>query len=768
MNAPPDNPARSWQWPFLIAIGALLVSGGLAVLQYTRFADAAALVDHAYEVLESIDRALTRLVDAETGHRGYLLTKDRAFLQPYEGAAAETHAMVGRLINLVADNPEQQSRARRLAALADDRLAEMARVLELSERGDAAGVTARLSTGVGKRVMEDVRTVAAEMRAAEDSRLSQRAYQARLARRSAQAFAIGTLLVAVALSALAVSVYRNFERRHLALATEIQARGVAERQALAAAASLQQIETFNKNILDHSGDCIQVLEPDGRVVLVNRPGLSLLEVDDSNGLVGDSWTTTWNDDAALARQAIDDAIVKGEGRFHAFRPTVKGTPKWWDVIVTPIRDGAEDDEVGGASGTVQKLVTVSRDITEQKYAEQERAQLLASERAARSEAERAARLKDDFVSTLSHELRTPLNAILGWIGVLKQQQSPETLAKAIDVIDRNSRRQSQMVDDLLDVSRIMSGKLRLEVQRVDVPSVIEEAVASAQPAADAKGVRLVKVLGSAAIIQGDPGRLQQIVWNLVSNAIKFTPRGGLVQVTLRMAGSHVQVQVSDSGQGITADVLPHVFQRFRQGDASATRHHGGLGLGLAIVKNLVEMHGGSVEAASDGEGLGSVFSVRLPLAHVSARPEQMAETLELVPEKLNSLLDGLDVLVLDDEPDARDVVQRLLEDAGARTQIASSAGEALQLLEQGFVPDIIVSDIGMPDQDGYDFMQQVRCMSGEVADVPAAALTALARLEDRKRALMAGYQTHLAKPVDPAELVATVASLTGRTGRSNL
>ena len=200
--------------------------------------------------------------------------------------------------------------------------------------------------------------------------------------------------------------------------------------------------------------------------------------------------------------------------------------------------------------TVQKLVTVSRDITEQKHAEQERAQLLASERAARSEAERAARLKDDFVSTLSHELRTPLNAILGWIGVLKQQQSPETLAKAIDVIDRNSRRQSQMVDDLLDMSRIMSGKLRLDVQRLDVASVIEEAVASAQPAADAKGVRLVKVLGSAAIIQGDPGRLQQIVWNLVSNAIKFTPRGGLVQVTLRKVNSHVQVQVSDTGQGI--------------------------------------------------------------------------------------------------------------------------------------------------------------------------------------------------------------------------
>jgi signal transduction histidine kinase/CHASE3 domain sensor protein/CheY-like chemotaxis protein len=764
MNSRPDIPSHAWRWPFLVAIAALLLSGGLAVLQSVRFADASALVEHTYEVLESIDLALTRLVDAETGHRGYLLTKNRDFLQPYEGATAETHALLGRLGKLVADSPAQQERARRLSALVDERLQEMARVLELSESGDAAGVTSRLSAGLGKRVMDEVRSLAGEMRAAEDTLLTQRAAQARLARRSALAFGVGSLLVALALAVLAVSVERNFERRHLALMKETQARAAAERQALAAALHLQQIETFNKSILDHSGDCIQVLEPDGRVVLVNRPGLALLEVDDPDGLVGDYWTTTWLDDAGLARQAIDDAIAKGEGRFHAFRPTVKGTPKWWDVIVTPIRDA---EAVDGAPATVQKLVTVSRDITEQKHGEQERAQLLASERAARSEAERAARLKDDFVSTLSHELRTPLNAILGWIGVLKQQQSPDTLAKAIDVIDRNSRRQSQMVDDLLDISRIMSGKLRLDVQRVDVASVIEEAVASAQPAAAAKGVRLVKVLGSAAIIQGDPGRLQQIVWNLVSNAIKFTPRGGLVQVTLRKVDSHVQVQVSDSGQGITADVLPHVFLRFRQGDASATRHHGGLGLGLAIVKNLVEMHGGSVEAASDGDGQGSVFSVRLPLAHISARPEQMAEALEIVPSALNSLLNGVEVLVLDDEPDARDVVQRLLEDAGARARMASSAGEAIELLEQGFVPDIILSDIGMPDRDGYDFMQQVRRMDGEVAEVPAAALTALARLEDRKRALMAGYQTHLAKPVDPAELVAMVASLTGRTGRSS-
>ena len=484
-----------------------------------------------------------------------------------------------------------------------------------------------------------------------------------------------------------------------------------------------------------------------------------MEIDDENALLGELWTTLWNSDADVARRAMDDAIAKGDGRFHAFRPTVKGTPKWWDVIVTPIRDDADH------AGRVQKLVTVSRDITEQKHAEQERAQLLASERAARSEAERAARLKDDFVGTLSHELRTPLNAILGWIGVLKQQQSPETLAKAIDVIDRNSRRQSQMVDDLLDMSRIMSGKLRLDLQRLDASSAIEEAVASAQPAADAKGVRLVKVLSPAAVIQGDPGRLQQVVWNLVTNAIKFTPRGGLVQITLREINSHVQLQISDSGEGIRPDVLPHVFERFRQGDSSPTRHHDGLGLGLAIVKNLVEMHGGSVTAASDGEGRGSVFTVRLPLALATVRSEPSTDVAELVPTRFANLLNGVRVLVLDDEPDARELVQRLLENAGGEVEIAGSASEAITTLEHGFEPDIIVSDIGMPDQDGYDFIQQVRRMGSAVAGVPAAALSALARVEDRQRALLAGYQTHLAKPVDPAELVAMVASLTGRTGR---
>jgi PAS domain S-box-containing protein len=747
--------SSSWRWSFLLAIAALLLCGSLVIQQYTRFADATAKIERTYDVLDSLDRVTKRVVDAQGAFHGYLLTRNRSFLGPYEGADAQTRIQLSQLLELVADNPEQEARCRRLINLTNDSLAEMERVLELSDGVEPAAAMARFGEGRGQRLSDELRNVAQEMRSAERSLLEKRADQARLARRAALGFALVSLLGATALAFVAVSIDRNFERRRMAFLRENSARMAAEHAASAAAVDLKRSESFTQSILDHSGDCIQVLDPDERIVLANRPGLALMEVDDADALQGQSWTALWNADATLARRAVEEAVTRGEGRFHAFRPTARGTPKWWDVIVTPIRD---------EHGRVQKLVTVSRDITNQKRAEQERAQLLSSERAARSEAERAARLKDDFVSTLSHELRTPLNAIVGWIGVLKQQRSPETIAKAIDVIDRNSRRQSQIVDDLLDVSRIMSGKLRLDVQRVDLSSVIEEAVASAKPAADARGVHLLTILGSAAAVQGDPGRLQQIVWNLVSNAIKFTPRGGMVQVTLGKVDNHVHVQVSDTGMGIRADVLPQVFQRFRQGDASSTRHQGGLGLGLAIVKSLVEMHGGSVDAASEGDGHGSVFTVRLPQALAASPAEPRRDTRRLTPA-VGTLLDGVRALVLDDEPDARELVQRLLEDAGGQVQTAASASDAMAVLERGFAPDVILSDIGMPDEDGYDFMQRVRHMEGPVSGVPAAALTALARVEDRRRALMSGFQTHLAKPVDPVELVAMVASLTGRTGR---
>jgi PAS domain S-box-containing protein len=395
---------------------------------------------------------------------------------------------------------------------------------------------------------------------------------------------------------------------------------------------------------------------------------------------------------------------------------------------------------------------------------------------ARIEAENASRLKDEFLATVSHELRTPLNAILGYAQLLRQgEPSPERLAKGLETIERNVKIQAQLINDLLDVSRIISGKLRLDVQPVDLASVIQAAIDSVQPAAEAKGIRIQRVLDPlAAKISGDPGRLQQVVWNLLSNAIKFTPGGGRVQVLLERVNSHLEITVSDTGVGIVPEFLPHVFDRFRQVDGSSTRRHGGLGLGLAIVRHLVELHGGSVRAKSGGEGQGATFIVALPLpivhdgwgstqrVHPLAEPPHRPSTPD-GPLECPPSLAGLQILVVDDEPDARELMTQILEACEATVLAVPSTAAALKAMER-FRPDVLLSDIGMPEQDGYDLIRQVRALPEEQGGaVPAAALTAFARAEDRRRALLSGFQAHLAKPIERDDLLTIVASLTGRT-----
>ncbi len=419
--------------------------------------------------------------------------------------------------------------------------------------------------------------------------------------------------------------------------------------------------------------------------------------------------------------------------------------------------------VKDAEGRVTQWFGTNTDVTEAKRAE-------ADANAAKAAAEAANRMKDVFLATLSHELRTPLNAILGWAKVIQSRRlSADDVAEGLRAIERNSRIQAQLIEDLLDVSRIIAGNFRLDVQRVQLPVVIEAAVSAVVPAADAKGVRIHKVLDSlAGPVSGDPARLQQVVWNLVSNAVKFTPKGGRVQVVLERVNSHVEVSVIDTGQGIKPEFLPFVFDRFRQADASTTRRHGGLGLGLSIVKQLVEMHGGTVRAKSPGEQQGATFTVALPIMVVHQEEPAVEKVPPRVPEvgELEAPADslaGVKVLVVDDEPDARALLRRVLSDSGSEVRVAESVAEALRVLEE-FRPDVLVSDIGMPDQDGYDLMNQIRAAGRTSRQMPAVALTAFARAEDRKRAMLAGFQTHVAKPVDPAELVAIVASLAGRTG----
>jgi len=384
-------------------------------------------------------------------------------------------------------------------------------------------------------------------------------------------------------------------------------------------------------------------------------------------------------------------------------------------------------------------------------------------------AEESGRLKEEFLATISHELRTPLNAILGWARMLRSGQlSDDNAAKALDTIERNARAQAQLIDDLLDVSRIVTGKLRMDVRPTDPNSFIDAAVEAVRPAAEAKGVRIQKIVDTGAVsVTGDPVRLQQVVWNLLSNAIKFTPRNGRVQIRLERVDSHVEIVVNDTGQGIEADFLPHVFDRFRQADQRTSRQHGGMGLGLAIVRHLVELHGGSVDARSPGEGQGSTFTVLLPITPVyqvdlnGERVHPAARDL-LPTTECADRLDGLRVLIVDDESDTRELLKQGLEFCGAIVTLAASATEALEELNKTKL-DVLISDIGMPGEDGYDLIKQVRMLPLESGGrIPAIALTAYTRVEDRLHALRSGYHMHVPKPVELAELVAVAASLVRR------
>jgi signal transduction histidine kinase/CheY-like chemotaxis protein len=399
-------------------------------------------------------------------------------------------------------------------------------------------------------------------------------------------------------------------------------------------------------------------------------------------------------------------------------------------------------------------VAINRHEQDLREAEREKQELLEKERAARADAERAARLKDEFLATLSHELRTPLNAIIGWSQILRRDLSNEERARfAVDVIERSGRRQAQLITDLLDISRIVSGNMRIDVQPVDLPTVIDAAIESILPASVAKTVRIERVAERISEpLYGDPSRLQQMVWNLLANAVKFTPRGGNVLVAVARVGTNVEIRVADSGEGIAPEVIPHIFERFRQGDASTSRRHGGLGLGLALVRQLAELHGGAVRAESEGLGNGATFTIELPLATVA---ETAHDAPRLTPKSLPTdgvNLKGIRVLIVDDEPDALAMVRRLLEENEANVRTADSTQAALELLgKQPF--DVILSDIAMPGRDGYDLMTELRARG---FTTPAVALTAFARPEDRERALESGYQMHISKPVEEAELLGAV------------
>jgi PAS domain S-box-containing protein len=419
-------------------------------------------------------------------------------------------------------------------------------------------------------------------------------------------------------------------------------------------------------------------------------------------------------------------------------------------------------------GQLVSVLSLVLDVTARKQAEEERAALLIRERDARQHAEEADRLKDEFLATLSHELRTPLTSILGWASMIRNGEVEGANAiRAVETIERNARAQARLIDDLLDVSRIITGNLRLDLHPLNLSPIVEAAIDALRPTADVKGIELrTELVSSECLIKGDPNRLRQVIWNLLSNAIKFTHRGGTVVINLRCVGSTARLAVADTGDGISPEFLPYVFDRFRQAEASISRKQGGLGLGLAVVRHLVELHGGSISAESGGLGEGSLFTVELPLAEERrdpARAEERRREVERRRSRKSAVrLDGVHVMLVEDDEDSRKLLGAMLNRCGARVTSTNSAAEALQVFSDA-LPDVLISDIGMPDEDGYQFIRKLRELPPEKGgQTPAIALTGYASRKDRERALAAGYQQHMAKPIEQSDMIAAIAALVGR------
>jgi PAS domain S-box-containing protein len=505
-------------------------------------------------------------------------------------------------------------------------------------------------------------------------------------------------------------------------------------------------------VLDRTRDFVGIATLDGMPRYVNAAGLDLVGVPDlatmrakpSLDYVAPEYRDRFMNEALPA--LMRDGYWTGEIAF-VHQQTGEHIPVLQSAFVLP-------DHAGRPSS----LATITRDLRAQKAAESERAALLANEQAARAQAEQANRLKDEFLATISHELRTPLAAILGWVQMLRSGTlSFDKRERALEVVERNARTQAQLIEDLLDVGRIISGKLELEMAPTSIAAVVQAGVETVRPAADARGVKLDVQIRTSAQVRGDHARLQQVVWNLLSNSVKFTPGGGRVSVAVEQLADDIEIRVADTGAGIAPEFLPHVFERFRQSEGGPARKLGGLGLGLSIVHHVVTAHGGSVHADSGGPNQGATFTVRIPILRDTAA--RVAPALNFTPP---TSLTGMRILVVDDEEDTREYVRMLLTMCNARVSVADSAQTALALVEAE-PPDVLVSDIAMPEQDGYRLIRQVRALPPDHGGrTPAVALTAYARVEDRTRAMLAGFQNHVTKPVEPDELIAVIASLDRR------
>jgi len=758
---------------FLFALILLLTLGFFGYRSAASVGEALRWENHTQEVFTQLNDVMKLTLDAETSGRGFVITGSEDFLESYTLAAPNVAGRLNNLRRLVADNRQQMAELAGLENLITEKLGFIKGTNEIRRNQGLAAAVERTETGAGERIMDEIRLSIDRMKAEESRLLKLREDELNSSiDRTLTILFFGTLAGIVSMGLANFAIFREVGKRAFAEDKLKEANKELERRVAARTGELSQkneeleresehrerAEDLRRVALEAGGLGTWKLNLDRDDGELDEQSLELfgLVKEDFNGSSKIAFSRIVEEDAPGIDEMFRQSIVERANFDAVFRvKTADGAIRWNNCTGQPQFD---------ASGEMTHLVGFCRDVTGNKEIEHEREELLKREQAARKDAEIANRLRDEFLATVSHELRAPLNSILGWARLLEKGQLDQpTAEKAYHTIVRNAESQNRLIEDLLDVSRIISGKLRLEVMTIKPINVVESALETVRPAAEAKGIT-IEIKGEADIshISGDPNRLQQVIWNLLSNAIKFTPNDGVVRLEIERAEDFVEIRVKDTGVGIKEEFLPHVFDRFRQADASSIRKFGGLGLGLAIVRHITEMHGGTVHAYSGGENQGSTFVVRLPLIVPTGGEETVKNKVANLENEPEWNLDGMLILVVDDEEDTRQLLVQSLTFYGATVITAESAEQAFDELREKH-PDVMVSDIGMPDEDGYSLIRRVRALSDKQhRDIPAIALTAFTRAQDRMRALTSGYQNHVAKPVEPDELATVIASLTGR------
>jgi PAS domain S-box-containing protein len=717
---------------FIATLASLSASGWILWQIPLKQDEANNWVKHTHEVLTELETTLSTLKDAETGQRGYLLTGDEHYLEPYNQAKSQINGQLQKLKTLTADNLKQQQQITKLYKQTQAKLSELKQTIELRQKRGLSAATGVVLSARGMQQMDAIRQIIAEMKQEEIRLLDSRTYVEQESVKATKAAFSMLFFLDVGLIGFIyyLIVYDTSKRNQIELA--LRDRKQLFQQLVENIREIFWINTPEANYLSYISPVYEEIWGRSCASLYEQPQsfLNTIHPEDREQVV-----------AAIPSQREGKYKVE----YRIVRPD--GEQRWISDRAFPVEN---------ENGEIYRIVGIAEDITERKHLE-------ATLRQQAEELATANRMKDEFLAVVSHELRTPLNSMLGWSSMLRSGKlKPETIPRALEAIHRNAKMQAQLIEDLLDVSRMIRGKLRLDITNVNLIMLVSEAVSSTlQSMAFAKQIQIIETSNnlSSVIVAGDFHRLQQIILNLLSNAIKFTPNGGRVEVELSVVeGSrenanspNARIRVSDTGCGIDAEFLPHVFERFQQADASSTRMQSGLGLGLAIVGHLVELHGGTVQAQSLGKGTGATFIVNLPLSSC----EILETSNSSAPSA--SCLNNLHLLVVDDQADTRELIATVLQEYGATVTTAASSAEALEALSNSHF-DVLISDIGMPNENGYSFIRKVRVLP-QVGKIPAVALTAYASEEDRTAALSAGFEMHLSKPVNPVDLVGVVASL---------